>query len=253
MSCKVRVLVLCLVVSVAVMGFLSSSSNYVNAVQHPIYTGSSPTDSWSGSWSLDTWSSWASHSWSWSSNSWGSWTSHTRSGWSSHTWGSWSPGGITTVYTGYNGGNYYSGGYYYNGGNYNNGGYYPNQDYCNPYSPSYYCYGYYPSYPYQVQTATTTFTQENYVTEMVTSTASVMTSVMMPTTFTSILMVTTVDNSAITFYGIIIAALLIVLGALALTFMFLISKFKMTESHPKPSVTMAAPTNTSERATTPTR
>jgi len=163
---------------------LVSSSDYVNAVSHSSSSRSWPSHTWSGS---QTWS----HTWS-SSQTW------------SHTW-SWT--GATTVYTGYNGGGYYGGGYY--GGNYYNGGYYPYQNYCNPYYPSYNCNGSYPSYPsYQVPTATTTFTQENYVTEMVVSTASVM----IPTTLTSTVMVTTTDTS-VTFYGTLTAALLVLLGA----------------------------------------
>jgi len=128
-------------------------------------------------------------------------------------------------YTGYNGGGYYGGGYYnggyYNGGYYN-GGYYPYQNYCNPYYyPSYNCNAYYPSYPsYQVPTATTTFTQENYVTEMVVSTASVM----IPTTLTSTVMVTTTDTSSVTFYGISVAVLLVLLGASV--FLLLLSRSK---------------------------
>jgi hypothetical protein len=59
---------------------------------------------------------------------------------------------------------------------------------------------------------------------MVTSTASVV----MPTTFTSLIMLTAIDNSATTFYGVIIAALLILLGVLAFISMFLFSKFKAT-------------------------
>ena len=138
--------------------------------------------------------------------------------WSSHTWSS-SPTSshtrsrtiVTTVYTGYGGGGYYNGGYY-------NGGYYPYQNYCNPYYPSYNCNASYPSY--QVPTATTTFTQENYVTEMVVSTASVMIS----TTFTSTVMITTTDTSSVTFYGISVAVLLVLLGASV--FLLLLSKSK---------------------------
>jgi hypothetical protein len=59
---------------------------------------------------------------------------------------------------------------------------------------------------------------------MVTSTASVV----MPTTFTSLIMVTAIDNSATAFYGVIIAALLILLGVLAFISMLLFSKFKAT-------------------------
>jgi hypothetical protein len=147
-----------------------------------------------------------------------SWSSHTWSG--SQTWShTWSRTGATTVYTGYNGGGYYGGGYY--GGNYYNGGYYPYQNYCNPYYPSYNCNASYPSYPsYQVPTATTTFTQENYVTEMVVSTASVM----IPTTLTSTVMVTTTDTSSVTFYGTLVAVLLVLLGASV--FLLLLSRSK---------------------------
>ena len=147
--------------------------------------------------------SWSSHSWSWTSHSWS---------WSSHSW-SWT--------TGYGWNNYYNGGYY-NG--YYNGGYYPYQNYCNSYYyPSYYCNSPYPSYsPYQ--TATTTFTQQNYVTQLVTATDSVM----VPVSFTSIMMITTTDNSAITFYGFIIAALLILVGLFAFASLFLLSKYRTT-------------------------
>ena len=173
---------MCLVVCVAMTSLLSGSSNYVSAVSH---------SSSSRSWSSHTWSS-----------------SRT---WSSHTW---SRTGVTTVYTGYNGGGYYNGGYYY-------GGYYPYQNYCNPYYPSYNCNASYPTYPsYQVPTATTTFTQQNYVTEMVISTASVM----IPTTFTSTLIVPTTDNSSVTFYGILVAVLLVLLGASV--FLLFLSKSK---------------------------
>jgi len=143
----------------------------------------------------------SSHSWSWTSHSWS---------WSSHSW-SWT--------TGYGWNNYYN-------GYYNNGGYYPYQNYCNPYYyPSYYCNSPYPSYsPYQVQTATTTLTQQSYVTQVVTSTDSIM----VPVSFTSIMMVTTTDNSAITFYGLIIAALLILVGLFAFMSLFLLSKNKTT-------------------------
>jgi hypothetical protein len=50
---------------------------------------------------------------------------------------------------------------------------------------------------------------------------------MMPTTFTSMLMVPTVDNSAITLYGFIIVVLLVLLGVFAFMSMSLLSKLKM--------------------------
>ena len=202
MSSKLRSLILCLVVCVTIMSVLSNGGNYVNAVSH-----SSSSGSWSHTWTQPS-----------GSNTWthGSW-SHTWSNTWSHTWSNtWSRT--------YNGGNYYNGGSYY-GGNYYNGGYYPYQNYCNPYS-GYNC-PYSPSSPYQGQTATTTFTQQNYVTDMITSTASVM----VANTFTSIVMVPTVDDSAITFYGIIIVVLLILLGAFVFISMFLLSKFKVTPAH----------------------
>jgi hypothetical protein len=59
---------------------------------------------------------------------------------------------------------------------------------------------------------------------MVTSTASVI----MPTTLTSMVMITTIDNPINTIYGIIIAVLLVLLGVLAFISMFLFSKFKVT-------------------------
>ena len=206
MSSGLRTLILCLVVCVALMSVLSNGYSYVNAVSR-----SSSSGSWSHTWTQPSGSN------TWTQRSWSHTWSHTWSNTWSHTWSNtWSRT--------YNGGNYYNGGGYY-GGNYYNGGYYPYQNYCSPYS-GYNC-PYSPSSPYQVQTATTTFTQQNYVTEMITSTASVM----VANTFTSIVMVPTVDDSAITFYGIIIVVLLILLGAFVFISMFLLSKFKMAPAH----------------------
>ncbi len=62
---------------------------------------------------------------------------------------------------------------------------------------------------------------------MVISTASVTIPITYTSTVPSMVMVPTIDNSAITVYGIIIAVLLTLLGVFVFISMFLLSKFKM--------------------------
>ena len=94
-SSKVRTLVLCVIICVAVMGVLSSSTAGADS-------NSSTWTTWSGWSGSHTWGGWTgSHTWGgWSgSHTWSAWSgSHTWSGWTgSHTWVT----AVTTSYTSY--------------------------------------------------------------------------------------------------------------------------------------------------------